>query len=48
MLESSEEVRNGGFWELVGRKEMETPMSTSEEAGKEFWAWTQKELVRWK
>jgi len=45
--ESAEEMRNGGWWEPVGKKGMETAMNTSEKAGKELWEWTQKELEGW-
>ena len=45
--QSAEEMENGRFWEPVGKKGMETAMNTSEEAGKELWEWTQKELEGW-
>jgi hypothetical protein len=45
--EGAVEMRNGGFWEPVGKKGMETAMSTNEEAGRELWEWTQKELEGW-
>jgi len=41
------EVRNGAFYEPVGKIGVETMASKNDELAKKLWEWTQMELEAW-